>query len=372
MKKAYESVSSIIDKDDVFFGKLDPEIYVYGSAGIGTINKPYKREEYDLDFAVGVDYDYTNITRENFLEHLYKLLNTGRYEGKVKKLRFCVRIEYANQFHMDIMPGCAVDVISDRLRVPDTKKLAWAMRNLKGYMEWFQGLFISESNQIYLSDYYEFRTRAFLDNGIETRAQVEEMPEFLPYDITQPLQRAVQLLKRRRDIYFEDNVELKTSSVILTTIAGMFYKGESSISETIDGIVLRIVAFVSRHGVNHPIEIINPADRNENEKLRERFSDKWKEGDKGRKRYDAFLSFILAFKEEWEELKSMTESPDELLQKMFGENVVREANEQNIFLTNALRVKDQRLRLNRTTGSLTTAVITSKSIPKTTMDGKAF
>ena len=31
MKKAYETVSSIIDGDTSFFGKLDPSIYVYGS-----------------------------------------------------------------------------------------------------------------------------------------------------------------------------------------------------------------------------------------------------------------------------------------------------------------------------------------------------
>ena len=165
---------------------------------------------------------------------------------------------------------------------------------------------------------------------------------------------------------------MRTSSVILTTIAGMFYSGATSISETIDGIVKRIENLIDQSGTSNPIEIVNPADMHEDESLREKFSDKWKEGEKGRKRYEAFVKFIRTFKLEWDKLKfSADVDREKLLQMMFGENAVKNADEERYKVMNALRKVDK-LYVNRSTGTLTTSLIGSKPILKNTIDGKAL
>ena len=47
---AYNAVAQLIENDERFFSSLDPLIYAYGSYALGTTTKPYKKEEYDLDW----------------------------------------------------------------------------------------------------------------------------------------------------------------------------------------------------------------------------------------------------------------------------------------------------------------------------------
>lgn len=96
-ESAYEAVTKIIEADAEFFGPLDPLIYAYGSMAIGTTVKPLAREEHDLDWTIMVKYDRNKIGPQEFLDKLYHLLNNhGTYKGKVKRLRFCIRISRLN------------------------------------------------------------------------------------------------------------------------------------------------------------------------------------------------------------------------------------------------------------------------------------
>jgi len=362
MQKAYDTVSGIIENDETFFGKLDPIIYVYGSKAIGTTTKPYGKEEFDLDFIVQVNYDWNKISIDNFLSKLFNLLNSnGNYKGKVELKRFCVRINYAGDFHMDIMPGCEIPLKKEKLKVADTKLKLWAIRNPKGYTRWFIAKFIVDSGSIKLNDYYKH----FHD--LKLKSEVEEMPENPEYNAVQPLQRSVQLMKRYRDVYFESNSDLATSSIIITTIAGMFYNNETSIVETIDGILERLVNMINLYGMDRPIEIINPADANENENERERFSDKWKEGEKGRRRYKAFVEFSIHFAQNWELLRTTTTKPHELLAKMFGSEVTEKSFENQIRIAGSWR-NDNSLFV-KTSGIMTISNKATKQIPKTTIHG---
>lgn len=364
MDTAYKAVTQIIDKDEGFFGSLDPVIYAIGSVGIGTTTKPYKREEFDLDFVVTVDYNWSRMSQQEFLDKLFHLLNgNGTYKGKVERLRFCVRINYKSQFHMDIMPACKIAPENDKLKVPDTKRLIWANRNPKGFMAWFKNLFITDTKSIRLNEYYNYR------HSLIEKAEIQDLPAAVPYEATQPLQRAIQLIKRRRDVYFENDSQLATSSIILTTIAGMFYQQETSIYDTIDGIITRVNELIKKRGIYAPIEIVNPADLNEDERLKEKFSDKWKEGEKGRKRYEAFVNFMNDFNNEWTSIKNTKGRPDAILKQLFGHNVTEKAFEHQVLLTNNMRSKGG-LHINKSTGLLTlTETNNTVNIKKTTLDG---
>ena len=50
----------------------------------------------------------------------------------------CVRITYANEFYMDILPACKDSTAGGTcIRVPDRDMRAWTASNPIGYADWF-------------------------------------------------------------------------------------------------------------------------------------------------------------------------------------------------------------------------------------------
>jgi hypothetical protein len=72
-------------------------------------------------------------------------------------------------------------------------------------------------------------------------ATVEDVPA---YELKTPLQRAIQLLKRHRDVMFTDNPEVAPISMILTNLSGQAYDGESDVYLAVRGILTRMLNFV--------------------------------------------------------------------------------------------------------------------------------
>jgi hypothetical protein len=64
------------------------------------------------------------------------------------------------------------------------------------------------------------------------------------YELKTPLKRAVQLLKRQRDVMFADNPALAPITMILTNLAGHAYNGEADVYHTFRGILSRMLDFV--------------------------------------------------------------------------------------------------------------------------------
>ncbi len=97
---------------------------------------------------------------------------------------------------------------------------------------------------------------------VSLAAKIDDLPT---HRWKTPLQQGVQFLKRHRDVMFEKNSEVKPISVILTTLAGRAYKGESDIYETLKGILSRMEGFIQPFSPR----IANPVNPKED------FADKW-------------------------------------------------------------------------------------------------
>lgn len=82
--------------------------------------------------------------------------------------------------------------------------------------------------------------RAIVENYGTVYAKAESVPNEL---IRTPLQRAIQILKRHRDIYFKDEPDNKPISMIITTLAARFYDGESDVFTTLDKLIQKISDF---------------------------------------------------------------------------------------------------------------------------------
>lgn len=325
-EERYKTVADWIERDEAFFKTALLNVYAQGSFRIRTTSKPYKRNEFDLDFVVHLDFltgkNYDPMEVLNQLER--RLRENDTYKGMIERKNRCIRITYANDFHMDIMVGCQETYYEpNRIIVPDRKTKDWTASNPIGYGDWFTGRAqLAPERQELLQKAYDAR-------NLEIRAS-ENLPATLPYELKPPLERAVQIFKRGRDVYFYGQEDLATSSIILTTLAAEAYSGELSVFETIDRIITHIEQ-KSRNfwGGIEPFVIPNPANPKEN------FSEKWFED---RKLFVAFLKFVADLRRTWEALKVGTNPTlrESLLESTFGENrikrlIAEQRNYQNNF-----------------------------------------
>ncbi|RDK89152.1 nucleotidyltransferase domain-containing protein [Marinirhabdus gelatinilytica] len=296
MESAYNAIYDVLKADPVFFSKVDFVVYPQGSKAIGTTTKPYGKDEFDLDIVVHIRDMYYNYTSSEIYNHLIRVFRGNDvYRPKLMPKNRCARINYSGDFHLDILPGCIVIENEDKLMVPDRELASWTSTFPKGYIGWFLNIAKDVRQPILLRKAYEnFVTLA------EAKAEQEDLPEEDFYS-KEPLKRAVQLTKRYRDIFFENNSKHRTSSIVLTTIFGQFYQGEASIYETIDNVLSRIINSYSDYellfenrGIYKRIKVLNPVNPEED------FTDKW---DKDKEFYFQFIAFAKSYKEKWERLK---------------------------------------------------------------------
>lgn len=338
MEAAYNAVNDWLNADEGFFKKYPFEVYPQGSVSIGTPIKPLAKDEFDLDTVIHINVAMQMFTPQQIFNELKRRLSeNGKYKGMIELKNRCIRLNYAGDFHMDILIGVQESPSdSNKIKVPDRKLNAWTSSNPKGYTTWF----MNKANTVRQS----VLEKAYAAKDLPTDS----------FKTKKPLQRAVQLIKRYRDEYFKGS-EYATSSIILTTIAGQFYDSEDSIFNTIDNIINRILA--ATRAVNGPIQVLNPVNSQEN------FTDKWAED---ARYYDEFLKFANHLNTEWKALKGGTRgriNEDKIIMGLFGEDAFNKGmNLQNSMLQ-TLR-DSQRLQVDRKSGILTSGLALGASTVK--------
>jgi hypothetical protein len=197
------------------------------------------------------------------------------FQHPVSEGNRCWRLDYADHvlFHMDILPCVPEDTAFiqaiqpfriDR-RLAATSVAITDKRHPKYQQiatDWFS------SNPRGLGSWFEDRARpaaaarmAELVRKMEYRS-IDEVPS---YRWKTPLQQAIQLLKRHRDVIFKDNPELAPISMIITILAAKAYRGELVLKDAIEGIVERMPQLVCTAKPRIP----NPLNPNED------FADRW-------------------------------------------------------------------------------------------------
>lgn len=322
----YEAVKKWIEADEVFFKPFKYELYPHGSVKTRTTVKPFKKDEFDLDIALHLKTNWNNHTPEKIYSELKRRLQESAvYKEKMELKNRCIRLNYAGDFHMDILPGIQENEWDeDKLRVPDRALGYWVSSNPRGYAKWF----LNKANTLKVS-------------LLEKAIRAENLPSN-DYENKKPLQRAVQLIKRYRDIYFQDDDTYKTSSIVLTTISGQYYNGEESIFYAVDNIVNQIR--INTIHIPSRIKVLNPVNADED------FTDKWENEPEY---YEAFKAFSVHLFEQWQELKKengiITES--RILKGLFGNDLYINAQTSQATLIENYR-KNNLLGVNRNTGAL--------------------
>jgi hypothetical protein len=328
MKNHYEAIKNWIESDDTFFKPYKYDVYPHGSVRILTTVKPIGKDEFDLDIAIHLNSSLNSHTPARIYAELKRRLEENAiYKNLIEPKNRCIRVNYAGDFHMDVLPGVQEFAWDDnRLKVPDKELGTWVSSNPRGYANWF----LERANLV---------TESLLEKAM----RAENLP-VIDWQNKKPLQRSVQLLKRYRDVYFQKDDTYKTSSIVLTTIAGQLYNREDSIFDTVDNIITavqgQITKFPSRIKVYNPV---NP---------QEEFTDKW---EREPKYYTAFKQFCQHLYSEWQSLKTQKGLLNEskILKGLFGDDLVIKAAKEQVNTLEAYRQNNQ-LGIERKSGILTT------------------
>jgi hypothetical protein len=126
----------------------------------------------------------------------------------------CWRLDYTGEFHMDITPSIPNPACSNGGElVPDRKLRAWKATNPSGYLLLFEKRAALTPRMRMLKSF----------TAMDSSRSVDPFPKHTGFKGV--LRRIVQLLKRHRDIYFENEEDpLRPISVILTTLAARAYE----------------------------------------------------------------------------------------------------------------------------------------------------
>lgn len=190
-------------------------IYLQGSVALGTTVKPMRRNEYDVDL-VGHVAGGGGVPPA-MLKKLIgdRLRENGHYRPLVEEMPRCWRLNYANEFHLDITPSVPNPLCANGGElVPDKTLREWTPSNPKGYRRLFEQRAALQP-RMRLAKISGFRG--------DTAGDVEPYPAVRSFKGV--LRRAVQIGKRHRDAYFDPlDPALAPISVILTTLAARSYE----------------------------------------------------------------------------------------------------------------------------------------------------
>lgn len=306
-ERSYRAVGEWLSAPGSRLHPFAPDIIPQGSMALGTTVKPRKREEFDVDLVCRMELDRTLIGPTQVYRMVAdRIREHATYRTMLRLKDRCLRLDYAGQFHLDVIPAApdprlGVPFGSLSLVIPDKQQARWVPTNPEGFRAWFQ-------------------SRAVVAGPGLIRLSVEPLPPHEERGSKTVLQRVVQLFKRRRDVHF-NGYDFEPRSILITTIDGMLYAGQQSLSDAINSILDGLIAWGTQYRDVAPPIIPNPTNADEN------LARHWRED---RRHFESFVEYAVVFRSGMDELAAATTlvKRAEILKRLFdpdGSGVVNEA-----------------------------------------------
>jgi hypothetical protein len=309
----YETLNKLLESSASPFRHFHPEIYPQGFMALGTTVAPLEGP-HDLDFVLQLSRDYNAVEPMGLIQTLYNFLRGRDTYCEMTTLKNrCVRIEYADEFYMDVLPACVNYASSGTcIKVPDCAVNWWSDSNPKGYIEWFK----KASRRIFI--------RRVMDKAAPIPAQQTVAEK-------ESLQLVVQLIKRWRDIFYSGSDSKNAPiSTVLTTFAAETYRGDRSVSEALKSVLQGTVGLIDesrRKGQVH-LHLCNPSNRAED------LTERWNSNPVA---YNAFERGIRDFHYRWSRLIAQQTNVNAELESLFGETV---SGVKHSFRSTTIRIPD--------------------------------
>ncbi|WP_086134588.1 nucleotidyltransferase domain-containing protein [Methylocaldum sp. SAD2] len=289
-------------------------IYPQGSFRLGTVVRPIRdgiEACYDIDLVCEMPLLKDRTTPQAVKAMVGERL---REHGTYKKLldpegRRCWTLEYAEQdgvgFHLDVLPAVpdSREFLDTAIAITNKSGTAytWSASNPCGYGAWFDGKNAAAFARAVVEQKQTIQRRASL-----IYASIDKVPDQL---VRTPLQRAIQLMKRHRDLRFNhhERIDYAPISIIITTLAAHLYGNELDVYSALSGIVSKLqahAALVEGKAIDRSLatmgliqrrpdgtwHIGNPINSEEN------FADRWHEDNHARAQ--AFFSWVDALQKD--------------------------------------------------------------------------
>jgi hypothetical protein len=270
----YEAVAAWLGDEDSPLRQYEPELYPQGSFRLGTPIRPLTaRDEFDIDLVCRLKIAKESTTQQELKDRVGSRLKADEELKKIlKERRRCWQLLYGDRFHLDVLPAIPdAERPGTSILVTDRELVRWQFSNPIGYADWFYARMGPQVTQL-----REAMAKA-------TSASVEDIPV---WRVRTPLQRAVQLLKRHRDLRFSCNADDRPTSIIITTLAARAYSGQPQTYDALLQIVRAMPRYIeTREGMGW---IANPVHPGEN------FADKWNENAGRKQAFERWLQAVEA------------------------------------------------------------------------------
>ena len=328
----YQAVGEWLDREGGPLKAYRPEIYAQGSFRLGTVTKPITdADDYDIDLVCELQRNKTELTQEKLKADVGKELvayaDAHSMNSRPEGGRRCWTMVYADgvSFHMDILPAIpddddfksglvragiphecarfAIAITDDEHPDYGAYSNDWPRSNPKGYGSWFQN-----------------RMRVRQDDAkrrlvaMEKYAKVEDVPD---YAVQTPLQQAVQILKRHRDVMFEHDQDDRPISIIITTLAAHAYDNEADLADALRSIIHGMPQYiVTRKGITWVPNPVNPM---------ENFADKWEQHPQREQKFNTWLDRVRS------DINNILDAAEDdraedLLQRALGKGITKTAS----------------------------------------------
>ncbi len=375
--RSYKAVGSWLADANSLLSPYKPEILPQGSFLLGTMIKPVNdNDDLDVDLVCRLEGKNSDWAQYNLKQIVGDRLKQNKTYKEMldEEGRRCWTLEYSDDanYHMDILPSIVSEghkVILERafsstdfkdfaqtaIRITDNQETNyysetnpdyWNKSNPFGYAAWFQN-----------------RCSLALRESVFLNASVNPMPKHQKNKL--PLQRAVQILKRHRDIMFNGDDD-KPISIIITTLAAKAYQKETDITTALTTIVNSMELFIEeRYSPEHGKMIKwigNPVNDEEN------FADKWPEFPNKEKNFYKWLNKAK------NDIATITQTRGvpaikNLLTESFGDKIVTSSFSRIADNTYQQRESGQ-LHMAKGTGLLGASTATSTQVKKHNFHGE--
>jgi len=282
----------------------NPDVYPQGSARLGTLTRPVTdRDEYDIDAVALLQVTKQSISQQELKQRIGdRLKQHPEYRVILVEKRRCWTLNFKNGLHVDILPAIPDGKgFPENILITDRELTRWQDSNPKGYADWFWSR---------MKIIFEEEKRAIAK---ALQADVEAVPD---WKVKTSLQRAIQLLKRHRDLHFLHDQDDKPASIIITTLAAWSYKGQTNLLDALASMACIMPDHIeSRNGFYW---IANPVNGEEN------FADRWKEYPQRRQKLLSWLNKVNADLKTLGDIRGIPEIA-QALGASFGLSVTRKA-----------------------------------------------
>lgn len=319
-KARYEAIGNLLSDPKNPLSKYKPIIYPQGSTRLQTTNRPLKGDEFDIDLVCELRELMGKSVEDFFAEVQRAILSDKTYEKMLSVKNRCIRITYANLFHLDITPGMPDRSYGpENILITDRPTRQWKGSNPKDYSDWFAAI-AATPPRVRVAP---VKTAQF-EELLETRAEVESLDK--PKRLRPVLNRIIQIFKRHRDVMYGDHKDAPISAIITTTAALAYQEACQTEKESLLDLIIDVARIMARK-LGPQVAMVNalpifsvPNPKN----LRENFADKWPSKPQRQQEFFRWNGALVRYLEGLRALQGKgLDATHRYLSEGFGEDLVR-------------------------------------------------